>query len=797
MEVKPTISEPTSKHRPVDIVVTGTGLITSLGLDRVATWSAICAGQSGIGALSALEQQPAEPRGGGQAPELPRDEASGEPREVRYLRRAIAEALRGAGCEDGLPCPADRCGIVMGTTLHGMRAAGQTFRDGDFEHLRRFQSAAVIERALDGLPISGAGLTTCAACSSGLSSVGLAMTLLETGELDLVIAGGYDTISEYAYGGFNALRLVAEGPIRPFGEGREGMKLGEGYGVLIVERAADAAKRGRATGFPLLGLGETADAHHLTQPHPEGDGAARAIDKALTQAQLNPCDIDLISAHATGTPNNDRGESAAFHRVFGERLSEKTLVAFKSQLGHTLGGAGAVELILCMCALLDQKLPPTANVDPDTLEYPDLRFVTGEARPAEVRHTVNVSVGFGGANTAVVVGRPRALRHDRVEARPRVDAQRDVCVTGVGVVMPGAIGNDAFAAQLADASRPMITRAPGPIDPASIVDLLQTSRVRRMSDYVKLSLASTQLAVRDAGLDGDPGFAKTCAAVLGSTHGSAAYSETYYAQIVREGIDLANPMLFAEGVPNAGAAHLSLMLGLKGPCQTIIGSRTGGLDALRIAALRIASGHWDRAIVSTAEESTDLIERAYRHCGLHAPNGEAGGPPLHPARGFVMGQGAATLVLESRAAAEARGARVRAVIERAASAILPMSDPRAATARAAGMLGALGPVERIVSGADSTALGRLEADALAATDGDRPVTVSSLYGHAAETFSVMPIAAIAAVLLTGRLPRLHGDVPPKHAHLLAATGDETPTRFAVLAVDPFGPLAGATVRTGD
>lgn len=794
MSINITSSPTASEGPPTGIVVTGMGLVTSLGLDRDTTWSAVCADRSGIGELTALEQQPADSRGGGQAVDLPEGEHPDLPREARYLRHSIAEALRDAGCEKALPCPPERCGIVMGTTLHGMRGAGLTFRDGDLEHLRRFQSAAVIEQALGGLPIAGAGLTTCAACSSGLSSVGLAMTLLETGELDFVIAGGYDTISEYAYGGFNALRLVAEGPIRPFGKGREGMKLGEGYGVLIIERATDAAKRGCDTGFPLMGLGETADAHHLTQPHPEGDGAARAIEIALQRAGLTPCDVDLVSAHATGTPNNDRGESAAFHRVFGDQLSKKTMVAFKSRLGHTLGGAGAVELILCMCALLDQAMPPTANVDVDTLEYPDLKFVTDQAIAAEIRHTVNVSVGFGGANTAIVVGRPEALQTKNISAMPRRDALHEVVITGIGVVMPGAIGNDNFITQLNDSNRPMVTRSPDPIDQSLFVDLLKTSRVRRMSDYVKLSLAATRLAVIDAGLDDNPDFAESCAAVLGSTHGSAAYSEAYYGQIVREGIDLANPMLFAEGVPNAGAAHLSLMLGLKGSCQTIIGSRTGGLDALRIATLRIASGQWERAIVSTAEESTELIKRAYCHCGLHVADGEQGGAPLHPANGFVMGEGAVTLVLESRGVAEARGANSRAVIERTASALLPVDDRHAAVMRTVRMIESLGSIRHVVSGADSTVLGRIEADALAGRSNDGSITVSSLYGHVAETFSVMPIAAIAAVVLAGRLPRLHGEVPPRHADLRVATGDERPDRFAVFAADPFGPMAGASVR---
>ena len=156
----------------------------------------------------------------------------------------------------------------------------------------------------------------------------------------------------------------------------------------------------------ILGWGESADAHHLTQPHPQGDGAARAIAAAIERAGLTPDDIDLIAAHATGTPDNDAGEYAAFSRVFGARLPQVPVVAFKSHLGHTLGGAGAVELILSAMALRDQMVPACANVRADDIEFPGLRLATGQPRSATIRATLNTSLGFGGANTCVILGPP-------------------------------------------------------------------------------------------------------------------------------------------------------------------------------------------------------------------------------------------------------------------------------------------------------------------------------------------------------------------------------------------------------
>ncbi|MDB5329766.1 MAG: hypothetical protein JWP03_917, partial [Phycisphaerales bacterium] len=405
-----------SVDRP-HILITGAGLVTPLGLTREATWQAIRAGRCGLGPLSAIEQPLPEGSTGGQAPEL---SEAGDPRasrEVRYLRHAIAEALADAGGGKPLPYSPSRCGFMLGTTLHGMRAGGRFFRSGNNAALADFLAGATLRDATAGLPFTGFSATACSACSSSLGSIALALSLLRSGRLDCVIAGGYDAISEYVYGGFNSLRLVAPGPLRPFTRGRQGMKLAEGYGIVVLERADDAARRGARGLAEVLGHGESADAHHLTQPHPEGEGAARAMRAALEDAGVEPSRIDLIAAHATGTPDNDAGEFAALSRVFGADLPRVPVVAFKSHLGHTLGGAGAVELILSALCLRDQIVPACPNVCPEDLEFPGLHVSTGTSQPARIRATLNTSLGFGGANTCVVLG-PPPTENSRVAQPP-------------------------------------------------------------------------------------------------------------------------------------------------------------------------------------------------------------------------------------------------------------------------------------------------------------------------------------------------------------------------------------------
>lgn len=716
------------------IVISGAGLATSLGVGREASWAALRAGQIGLGPYTAIEDPQQAERGGGEVPTVPdiypNPSDTSEPREPAYLRFAINEALRDAGLdpEDQATWPyaPERCGVMLGTTLHGMTAAGKMVRQNAAEPLRDFLAPAVVARATAHLRLEGLNATTCSACSSGLGSILLAATLLRTGELDLVIAGGYDPISEYAYAGFNSLRLVDERLPRPFARDRAGMKVSEGYGIVTVEttrslkQRGQIKQRGQSPFLHLRGGGESADAHHLTQPVQDGSGAARAIATAMNQADASPGDIDLIVAHATGTPDNDAAEVAALSSLFGDAMPNTPVVGLKSRLGHTLGAAGAAEMIFAGLAMRDQVQPTTATTTADDVDFERFKLSAGDSQPASIHTTVNTSLGFGGANTCVVVSDTPGGHADEHTGL------HEVWITGVGVVAPGSIGNDAFVQHLAS-GKPAIT---GPVAEDDYLHMLNARRVRRLSDYVKLTLAAATLAFDDAQIPGDQreDFTANCAAILGTAHGSTHYSYDYYRGIVDDGLTTANPMLFAEGVPNAGAAHLSMSLKLRGACQSIIGSRTAGLDALRLASLRITEGQWDRAVVCAGEEHDELVERCYAELGL----------PMRTCAAAV------TLVLESKATAEARGAACRGIVESGAQVNFNRRVARGVNGlrsilereRAAG-------ATRVVNSANGTWLDRVEVAAWRRSG----LEMSSLQGRLAECFSAGPLAAVAATLL--------------------------------------------------
>ena len=472
-------------------------------------------------------------------------------------------------------------------------------------------------------------------------------------------------------------------------------------------------------------------------------------------------------------------------------------------------------MILSAMALRDQIIPACANVTAEEIEFPNLRLATGKAQPAALRTTLNTSLGFGGEKHMHRAGQTSAPSPPVLRGRGRGEGDlpmtnvpmpiekpltpalspgvpgereksRDVLITGIGIILPGITGNEAFLASLNSDHPPAWTRDAGPVPEEQLHGLLNARRVRRMSDYVKLTLAATTLACRDAGIPDADAAAENCAAILASTHGSSNYSEAYYRQIINEGLAAANPMLFAEAVPNGGAAQLSLMLGLKGACQAVIGTRTAGIDAMTLAAARIRRGAWDRAIVGAGEEFSPLVNQAYRHCELAAVEGCA---PFTGQTGFVIGAGAVTFILESRASLERRGGQSRGRIEASSAA----RGKRPGAIDSAGrVFRDLGSSANVLSSACGTWIDRAEAAAIRHTGGVRKV--SSIHGHVAETFSVSSLAGIAATLLSGKMPRLlgngcNGDVP-------AASGEDRADSFSAICTDFTGCVSGVRIGVG-
>ena len=392
------------------VVVSGLGVVSPYGAGTKTFWAGLAAGACAIRPVTLLDTEGFRSR---VAAEVPGDAMAGlgvSPRRARADRLGLA-AAREALADAGLGA-ADRAeaalviGAVGGGMLEGEAWYWEETRTGRpsprIKALRSILPYTHAETLGWRLGIGGPKETVVMACASGAASIALAADLVREGVVPLALAGGVDALTRICFMGFNALKLLDPEPCRPFDRDRKGMSIGEAAAFVVLEDAERCRARGARELAKLLGAGISTDAHHVTSPHPEGEGMARAMTLALADARLDPRAVDYVNAHGTGTLQNDRTEALAIARVLGaERVP---ISSTKSLVGHTMAAAGSLEAVASILALHHALIPPTANlvhVDP---EIP-FDCVPNIARPAPIEIALSNSFGFGGQNVSLIFGR--------------------------------------------------------------------------------------------------------------------------------------------------------------------------------------------------------------------------------------------------------------------------------------------------------------------------------------------------------------------------------------------------------
>ena len=407
------------------VVVTGLGLVTPLGIGLEKNWQALVAGESGIRKIDRFPNIDAfASRIAGQVPDF-RAEDFIEPKEIKkmdlfiqYSVAAASMAMEHSGFKID-PQDAENVGVIIGVGLCGIdtiEATERAYLDGGPRKISPFFIPKVISNLAPGQiairhGAKGVNWTPTSACASGTHAIGEAFHLIRRGLQDAVIAGGAESaITPLGVGGFSAMKALSthndepERASRPFDRERDGFIIAEGSGVLILEERDRALKRGAKIYAEVIGYGANGDAHHMTAPAPEGEGAARCMRLSLKDAGIAPSEVDYINAHGTSTEYNDANETQAIKKVFGEHAFKLAVSSTKSMTGHLLGAAGAVEGVFSVLALRHGIIPPTINYenpDPDC----DLDYVPNQARRADIRVVLSNSFGFGGTNACVIFRR--------------------------------------------------------------------------------------------------------------------------------------------------------------------------------------------------------------------------------------------------------------------------------------------------------------------------------------------------------------------------------------------------------
>jgi 3-oxoacyl-[acyl-carrier-protein] synthase II len=406
------------------VVVTGLGLITSVGNDLASSWEALCQGKSGVGEIDSYDSSQHRVHFGGQVrnfdPSVYMDR-----KEVRrndpYEQLSIATS-RQALDQSGLKITdenADDIGVYIGSGIGGLVTLHEQFKVLHEKGPDRISPFFINMMIVDGAPgvvsiligAKGPNWAAVSACATSGNTIGEAWETIRRGDAKAMIAGGAEkAITPIAMAAFDNMHALSrrnddpQGASRPFDATRDGFVMGEGAAMLLLEDLEFARARGAKILGELVGYASTGDAYHVTEPAPGGAGLVRAMRRALQKAGLRPDQVDYINAHGTSTPYNDSTETQAIKTCFGEYASRLAISSTKSMTGHTLGAAGAVEAAISVMTILTGVIPPTINLhhpDPDC----DLDYVPNEARQATVNVAMSNSMGFGGHNTCLVFKR--------------------------------------------------------------------------------------------------------------------------------------------------------------------------------------------------------------------------------------------------------------------------------------------------------------------------------------------------------------------------------------------------------
>ena len=408
------------------VVVTGAGVVTSLGCELDEFWDRVCAGKSGIGHLRRFDTSDFKVRFGGEIHDFDATEhLEIDTKEIRRIDRFVQFAVVGAHkaiSHSGIDFSAGdpfRYGVLIGSGIGGLNEIEEQHSklfDRGPSRVSAFMIPKLMVNAASGnisvrWGLRGPNSAVATACASATNAIGDAYKLIQNGLADVMVTGGSEAaITPMGLSGFARMNALStrnsepEAASRPFDRDRDGFVLSEGAGLVVLEEYEHAKARGANILAEVQGYGMTADASHMTAPDPHGSGAARAMSGALRDAQLNPEDVHYVNAHGTSTPLGDRAETLAIKSVFGDHAKSLAVSSTKSQMGHLLGASGGVEFVVSVLAIQGQVAPPTINLDnPD--DHCDLDYVANEAQSRSINRVMKNSFGFGGHNACLVVGK--------------------------------------------------------------------------------------------------------------------------------------------------------------------------------------------------------------------------------------------------------------------------------------------------------------------------------------------------------------------------------------------------------
>ncbi|HEX3763095.1 MAG TPA: beta-ketoacyl synthase N-terminal-like domain-containing protein [Kofleriaceae bacterium] len=783
--------------------ITGLGAVTAFGPGVPALLQALLRGEAGLSPVEGIPTTRGKLLGG----QVKHPDFAGPHRLSDMAAATVAEAVAQAGWSAAELADA---GLFVGTTgsecqlaedRHAELAAADQADPALRDALLRFTNGALADLLAQRFAITGPRDVNTNACASGTIAFARALTALRLGRIRRAVVCGADQLRPLTYWGTERAGLLGH-DLRPFHKDRGGTVFGDGAGAMVLEWDDDARARDARPLAALAGWGVVCDENpQLIVPQLDGGAAVRCFHAALRDAGLAADEIDYINAHGTGTLNIDRIEVVAIKQVFGERATQIPVNSTKSLTGHLSAASPLIEGIATVLAIANGYIHPTAKLDQPDPSF-GLDFVPLRGRYQTVRGALSNSMGGGGTNAMLAFTSP-----DReAPARPAPAPLSDVVITGAGAVSLLGAGRQAIGASLLDGAQRGAGRL-GNFDIRSYVD--PALQYEHLSRAAQLSLAAAVLAGGDARLGADAAHPDRVAVIFGTAFGGTpAWSEMLCKAYATDPRHITPNMALEHG-HHLGVTLIARREGARGSNVTLTGGRTSGLEAIGFAADLLRTGACDVAIVGAGDSLDDILARSLQLLGCSAPP-DAEVTPYGAAHGYHPADGAACLVLERRAGATARGARILGSLAGFGSAGAPVGlaaidatgealvrATRAALAEA-GVRGQ--PVAACGSGNGTPGLdaGELRAlDEVARRD-ELQLQLVSLHGRFGETFAAGPLLSLIGgldCLTARRVPRWIAGAPPAGSAWFARPGERwLGDALLVTGSAPGGAAAALVVR---
>lgn len=617
-------------------VVTGLGIICALGENTEQCWNAAINGVTGIREVKSVNTDGCYANMGAEV-SMPNADLSHEDYDRASLLciKAAGEALADAGyTADSFDDK--RVGVIVGNCVGGAASIDVYYTDkkngcAKASDILKMPASAIANNVAKHFGLNGATANIVNACAAGTMSLAYACDLIRAGKADAFVAGGSDSFTSLAFSGFHALHALSAGPCSPFNQSN-GITLGEGAGILIIESYEHAVERGAKIYCEILGSGVSSDAHHITAPRPDGEGQMSAIKRAVKNSGLEFTDIDYINAHGTGTAKNDEAEFLSLHTLF-DCNDHVSVSSTKSMTGHCLGAAGSIEAVLTVKAVCENQLPPTIGYSDEQLgalkeKAGDIDFIANAKREKQVNYAVSNSFAFGGNNASIVFSK-------NAHSIPDHTNKKRIFLTGVGEVCGTVPTEDGKGMRAEITSESYKEHG------------IKMAFYRKLDRFSQLQLISGMRALANAGITVGADNENDIGIIIGTADGPLTEIVNFQKQTIEQGTANGSAFSFPNTVYNAAGGYFSIFAGIKGYNVTVANGIQAGLQSVCYAADVIHNGEETIMVASGTDENTDVTYELYEKLGY-----TAGGE-----NGFTLGEGSVSLILETEESADKRGAK--------------------------------------------------------------------------------------------------------------------------------------------